>query len=165
MVNTVVHVTDSKGNPIPSIYNEIFVHNCNKLGGLSNNYYMDGVTDAYGNYTIGSSQGLCEFSVTANPQKLHNGKPNPYYQPDYNTAQASSSTTLFSGAYIPIVLLSTTESTNKTCPAGYTYNPTENICIQNTTPNKVLNFSLFDIILIFVMIIILIIAIARVRKR
>jgi hypothetical protein len=157
MVGLQVVVNDDNGNALPNIPVKVYVHSCNILGGTSNNYYIYGITDATGNAFFSNVQAYCQFTATANDPS------SPEYQPNYSTGSGSSNDTLTSGAYISIVLSQIINSTNGKCPNGYTLMPNGK-CEQLTGPNKLLNFSIFDILIIVVIIIVFILVFAKIRR-
>jgi hypothetical protein len=154
MVGLQVVVNDTKGNALPDIPVKVLVR---PVGSLSS-YYIYGITDATGNAIFSNVQAYSQFTATANYPTSSD------YQPNYTTATGSSNTTLFSGGYIKIVLESVTGAVNGKCPSCYTLMPNGK-CQKLTSPNTLLNFSIFDILIVVAIIVVFIIVIAKVRGR
>jgi len=152
MVNVVVHVIDPTNTPIEGISIKVHVVSCNPIGGLSNNYYLYGITNANGDFTITNAQAYCQFIAYANYDKQN---------PNWTSGTGTTSTTFSSGGYITITLQPIIQSKNGTCPAGYTL--INNECVQNAKSVPQLHISYLEIImiLIFIAIIIAIIKYAR----
>ena len=68
MVNVKIVITDSNNNAIEGIPLSIHVIPINSLGGTTKPYYLMGITNAKGQYTIIPAQSYANFEVTANPQ-------------------------------------------------------------------------------------------------
>ena len=154
MVNVVVHVINPKKIPIEAIPVKVHVVSCNALGGLSNDYWLYGDTDANGNFTITNAQAYCQFIAYANYD---------YQNPNWSKGQGTTSTTYFSGGYIEITLQPVIEATNGTCPNGYKYIG-NNKCQQNASAIPQFAISYLEIFMIILIIGIIIYLIKFVRR-
>jgi len=154
MVNVVVHVINPKNIPIENIPVKVHVVSCNALGGLSNDYWLYGETDANGNYTITNAQAYCQFIAYANYDNQY---------PNWSSGQGTTSTTFSSGGYITITLQPIIEATNGTCPKGYTLID-NNKCVQNATAIPQVQISYLEIIMIIIIIAIIIAVIKYARR-
>ena len=100
-------------------------------------YYLNGITNAYGQYIISNAQAYANFIVTAN-------QPNAtQYQSEWSSAQGSTSTTLFSGGFVNLTLQSISSSScgsvcSSTCPCSSGYTCTNGMCVQNSKSNTIL---------------------------
>ncbi len=164
MVNLKALITDSSGNPIEGIPLAIHVIPINALGGTTKPYNLTGITNAQGIYILSQAQAYANFVVTANPQS------SPQYQSSWSTAQGSSSTTYFSGAYVNLTLQSVGQSQcgttcSSTCPCLSGYTCENGICVQNAKANTILNFSILDIIVVIAVILVVFIVIMRFKKK
>ncbi len=165
MVNVQVVVQDSKGHYLEGIPIDIFVHSCNILGGLSNNYHVYGITNNSGQYILSNAQGYCQFTITANYKNSEN------YQKQYSTETANTSTTDTSGGYVDIVLQSIVQPkpcgsscknpNQLVCPNGYTL--VNDTCIENSQPKTILSLNPIEIITVVIIIIIIAITIWKLR--
>ena len=159
MVNTVIKVVNALNTPIEGIPVKVHVTSCNPIGGLSNNYYLYGTTNANGEYTVSNAQAYCQFTAYAN---YNNQNPN------YTNGEGSTSTTLTQGGFVTITLqqiIQPTQGNNGqlTCPNGYSL--VNNKCIQNATTVPQFNISFMEIIVIIVIILLIAFVIKYVSKK
>ena len=153
MVNVVIHVINPKNIPIEGIPIKVHVVSCNPIGGLSNNYYLYGNTNANGDFTITNAQAYCQFIAYANYDNQN---------PNWTSGTGTTSTSFTSGGYITITLQPIIQSKNGTCPAGYTL--IDNKCIQNATAIPQIQISYLEIIMIIIIIAIIISVIKYARR-
>ena len=142
MVGVQINVQNPQGNGIEGIPVDIYVTDCNLIGGLGNNYTLHGITNALGQYMLNNAQAYCNFQVTANPSN------SPDYSPNWTTATGSTSTTLISGGYLTMTLQPQTTGSGNTCPTGYYYDSSTGKCVQNPLANSIFSFSYLEIIVI-----------------
>ena len=163
MVNVKIVITDSNNNAIEGIPLLIHVIPINSLGGTTKPYYLIGITNAKGQYTIIPAQSYANFEVTANPQTSNQ------YQSAWSTAQGSTSTTYFVGGYVNLTLQSVTQSScgtscSSTCPCSSGYACNNGMWVQNSKYNTILNFSILDIIIVIAVIMVVFIVVTRFKK-
>ena len=162
MVGVKIVITNSSGNAIEGIPVNIKVIPQNFLSGLKT-YYLNGITNAYGQYIISNAQAYANFIVTAN-------QPNAtQYQSEWSSAQGSTSTTLFSGGFVNLTLQSVSQSScgsvcSSTCPCSSGYTCNNGMCVQNSKSNTILNFSILDIIIVIAVIMVVFIVVTRFKK-
>ena len=162
MVGVQIIITDSSENAIEGIPVNIKVIPQNFLSGTKT-YYLNGITNAYGQYIISNAQAYANFIVTAN-------QPNStQYQSEWSSAQGSTSTALFSGGFVNLTLQSVSSSScgsvcNSTCPCLSGYTCENGMCVQNSKSNTILNFSILDIIIVIAVILVVFIVVTRFKK-
>lgn len=161
MVGVQINVQNPQGNGIEGIPIDIYVTDCNPIGGLGNNYTLHGITNALGQYMLNNAQGYCNFQVTANP------KDSPDYSPNWTTATGSTSTTLLSGGYLTLTLQpqTTGTGTGNTCPSGYYYDSSTGTCVQNPYPVPTFSFSYLEIIVIVAIVLVALYGVVVIMKR
>lgn len=148
MVGLQGHVVDQSGNTIAGITVNAKVYPPN--GGSYN--LTPEVTDSSGNVFWTNVEAYSKFVLTTNPTS------------QYASATGSGSDTLFSGAYVQLVLKKITQPINGKCQTGY--NLVNGQCIQAPTvqatltslENSLMTY-LTEIIIVVIVIIIIIVAI------
>jgi len=155
MVNTVVHVINPYDVPIENIPIKVHVVSCNPIGGLSNDYWLYGETDANGNFTITNAQAYCQFIAYANYDNQN---------PNWTSGTGTTSTTFTQGGYITITLQPVIDATNGKCPQGYSL-INNNKCVQNATAIPQIQISYLEIIIIILIIAIIISVIKYARRK
>jgi len=154
MVNVIIHVEDPYNTPIEGIPIKVHVVSCNPIGGLSNNYYLYGNTNANGDFTITNAQAYCQFIAYANYDNQN---------PNWTSGTGTTSTSFTSGGYITITLQPIIKSKNGTCPPGYTL--INNECVKNASAIPQFQISYLEIIMIIIIIAIIIAVIKYARRK
>jgi len=163
MVSTIIKVIDSSNTPIEGIPVKVHITSCNPIGGLSNNYWLYGNTNANGEYVITNAQAYCQFIAYANYNNQF---------PNYTSGQGTTSTTLTQGGFATITLQSIIQPTltkngTLTCPSGYSIQNinNQNVCVKNPNPIPQIQVSYLEIFMIIIIIVIIAVIIKYVRKK
>ena len=161
MVNVEIVVTDPKDNAIEGIALQIKVSGNDPIFGPTRPYYLYGITDATGKYTITNAQAYANFDVIAN----YNNQ-----SPVWTEASGNTSTTAISGGYVHLTLQQITNSScgttcNINCPCPSGYSCINGQCVQSNVSNQILNFSWLDIFLILAVIAVIVFLIMKLRGK